>query len=99
MGSNPDREPPESKQDDMYVTDEDEQSTMAGRFGGPDSGDQRGGSDGLRSRGLIHPIVYLPVLGVGAVLFFIPEPITTTVGVGLLLVGAFLAAVDVLSSS
>lgn len=93
MSSDPDREPPDSSpDDDVYVTDEEGEPTMVGPFGGPESDDRTGGFDGL-----VDPKVYVLVLAIGAVLFILPEPVTTTLGIGFLLVGAFLAIVDVLS--
>ena len=47
----------------------------------------------------VSPTLYVPALLGGLVLLVIPEPITTTIGVALLLVGAFVGAIDLLSSA
>lgn len=89
------RTPPDSNQDDeVYVKDEEGDPGLAGR-----SGDNEGVYEGFPStvHRVADPKVYGPLLVVGLILLVIPEPITSTIGLVLLLIGAFVGAVDLLS--
>jgi len=56
--------------------------------------DEQSAEDGIS---LVDPLFYAPLLLVGTALVVFPEPATTLVGVGCLVVGVVLAAVDLLS--
>ncbi|WP_253736815.1 hypothetical protein [Halohasta salina] len=47
---------------------------------------------------LVDPLTYAPLLLVGAVLVVFPDPATTLLGIGCLVVGVVLAVVDLLSA-
>lgn len=92
-----DRTPPDSSQDDeVYVENEEGEPRMAGRPGHDDGAHEEHLSD---SDGLLDPKIYVPILLVGAVLLVFPESLTSTLGLVLVLIGLFIAAVDVLSAS
>lgn len=92
-----DRTPPDSNQDDeVYVENEEGEPRMAGQPGHDDGayGEHLSDSDGL-----LDPKIYTLIALVGAVLLVFPEPLTSTLGLVLLVAGLFLAAVDFASAS
>lgn len=90
-----DRSPSDSARDDeVYAQNE------AGELGVTrQSGDNEGIYQGYPHD--VHPIVdpnvYGPILLVGAILLLFPEPVTSMLGLVLLLTGAFLGLTDVLA--
>lgn len=84
--------PPNSEPEEyVYVENEEGEPRMAGR---PDSFRERYWAE---SDGFVSPGVYVTLLIVGVVLLLFPEPITSTIGVVLVALGLFLAAVDAFS--
>ncbi|WP_227353691.1 hypothetical protein [Haladaptatus salinisoli] len=89
------RTPPDSRQgDDVYVKDEEGDPGLAGR-----SGDNEGVYEGFPStvHRVADPKVYGFLLLIGLILLVFPEPITSTIGFVLILIGAFIGAIDFLS--
>lgn len=92
-----DGSPPDSTPDDeTYATNEAGEARFTGQ---PDEGDRYFGDSPDSDSGLVDPKVYGLLLLVGAVLLVFPEPVTSTLGLALVAVGAFVALVDLLSAS
>ena len=90
-----DRIPPESRPgEDVYGGDEDGDPTMAGRSPDNEGVYRMYPDDASR---VVDPKIYGSLLLVGAILLFFPEPITSTIGLLLVLVGAFVGAIDLLT--
>jgi len=85
---------PRSDPDDVYTENEEGDPGLAGR---------RPGNEGVygfypeESRRVVDPVVYGALLVVGLVLILFPEPFTSVVGLLLVVVAVFVAAVDLLS--
>lgn len=93
----PDRLPPDSRQDEeVYTENEEGEPRMAGRA-------DHGGEDVYRmypddSFRYTDPKVYLSILLVGVVLVVVPEPLTSMLGAILIFIGGALAVVDIASA-
>ena len=95
--SDTDRSASDARQDDeVYVENEAGEPGLAGR-----GEDREGIYQGYAGGGvrIASPNVYVPALLVGAVLLLVPEPLTSTLGIALLLIGGFIAVIDALSAS
>jgi hypothetical protein len=80
--------------DDLYAENEAGKPRMVDRFG-------RTGSPAEREDefSVVDPLLYAPLLLVGALLVVFPEPATSVIGLFCIAVGIFLAVVDLLSPS
>lgn len=91
-----DRVPPDSDQGDVYTENEAGEPGLAGRAD-DDHGMYQAYSDD--SNQFTDPKVYVPLVLGGAALLLFPEPLTSMLGLFLVLLGLFIGAVDVLSPS
>ena len=97
MGPDPDTDhaPSDSHpDDDVYTRNEEGEPRMAGPSGEGEGRYQFYRDGGFR---VVDPKVYGAAILVGVLLVLFPEPITSFIGVVLVVLGAVVAAVDVLS--